>query len=203
VVSRINRWPDMNAAAFVPSRSYWIADNYGANQIFSLPDSMNFQGYGNITPADAAVPSQFKLYFRESNGDSATWFPVSDSANVVTAGTDGDVHFHPPVSVLVFGQFQILNHGAPDAVDNLNPSENFSGDAVVYPNPSAQNGTIVIETTLTEELLLSVFDAAGNEVLKKNFSGSAEISANSFSAGTYFYSARGKTSFRSGSFVVE
>ena len=203
VVSRINQLPDTIPALFNSSRSYWIADNYGTNSVFSLPDSVFFNGFGNISPAAAAMPSRFKLYYRDSNGDSATWSQAIDSANNVTAGTDGNVEFYPPVSILTFGQFIILNHSDSITVDVPHMPENFSGDVVLYPNPASQNGSIIIRTSLSEEMQIFIYDAMGKEVLKKKFSGSTEISSTDFSAGIYSWSVRSGKRMMNGTFVVE
>lgn len=203
VVSRINQQPDVIPAQFVPSRSYWIADNYGANSVFSLPDSVHFTGFGTVSPADAAAPSKFKLYYRDSNGDGATWSQPIDSANAVTAGADGNVVYHTPVSMLTFGQFIILNHNDSIAVEVPESEENFAGDVVLYPNPASQNGSIIIRSSLSEEIRIVIYDATGKEVLKKNFSGSAEISAKNFSAGIYSWSVRSDKRIMNGTFVVE
>ena len=113
------------------------------------------------------------------------------------------MEFHPPVSIITLGQFIILNHNVPITVDVPHAQENFSGDVVVYPNPSSQNGSIIIRTTLNEEMQIFIYDAMGKEVMKKNFSGTLEISSRNFSPGIYSWSARNKRHIRSGLFAVE
>ncbi|MBK5283928.1 MAG: T9SS type A sorting domain-containing protein, partial [Bacteroidia bacterium] len=202
VVSRINLNPDVLPLQVTPSRSYWIADNYGANTVLSLPDTVHFNGFGNITPADAANPDYFKLYERESNDDGATWTLI-DSANACTSGADGNVVYHTPVSTLVLGQYVILNWGGPASVPQIPSQENFAQPVVVYPNPSVQGGSIMLKTSLKEEVTVLIYDAIGNELVKRKFSGSVEIPSTGFSAGTYSYSVRSANHIQNGMFVVE
>jgi PKD repeat protein len=203
VVSRINLHPDYLPAPYTASRSYWNIDNYGANQVFSLPDTLRLDNFGAITPQDASVPSLFKLYDRGFGEDGSTWGPASDSAEFVTSGADGDVAFYFPVSIGSFGQMVLLNSGAPDAATENHPAENYEGKVVVYPNPAANGNNIIVKTSLTEEVTLQITDAAGRELYNKKFIKSAEIPSNKFSAGTYFYSARSGHHVCNGMFVVE
>jgi PKD repeat protein/photosystem II stability/assembly factor-like uncharacterized protein len=203
VLTRINQQPDVIPALFTPSRSYWIADNYGANTVLSLPDSVFFNGFGNISATEAATPSKFKLYYRDSNADSVTWSPAIDSANAATAGADGNVLFHPPVSVVTLGQFIVLNHSAPITIGMPELHENFADDVVLYPNPTAQNQNIIIRTSLSDEMQVQIFDAMGKEVVRKKFSGSAEISSANFSSGIYSWTVRSSRRVLNGTFVVE
>src|SRR5258706_519604 len=203
VVTRINLHPDQLPAPYIASRSYWTVDNYGANQVFSLPDTLRLDNFGAITPPDASVPSLFKLYDRGMGEDGPTWGPASDSAEFVTAGSDGVVAFYFPVSIGTFGQLVILNSGAPDAATENHPEENFEEQVVVYPNPSANGNNIIVKTSLKEEITLRITDAAGRELYNKKFFKSAEIPSAHFSGGTYFYSARSANHIRNGMFVVE
>jgi PKD repeat protein len=203
VVSRLNLHPDYLPTQNTASRSYWVVDNYGTNQIFSLPDSLKLDGFGTITPQDASVPSLFKLYDREMGEDGATWGQVSDSAELVTSGTDGNVSFYFPVSIGSFGQMVILNSGSPDALTENKPEENFEGDVILYPNPSANGNNIIIKTSLKEEITVRISDAEGRELFNKTFSKSAEIPSEKFSAGTYFYSVRSAHHIHNGVFVIE
>ena len=203
VVSRINQYPDQRPVPFIASRSYWIADNYGANTVFSFPDSVHFNGFGNITTADALSPGRFRLYYRQSNDDGPTWTPAIDSADAATAGSDGNLSFYPPVNTITFGQYIIHNHDLPDAVNEPKPSENFAGDVIVYPNPSSQNSSIVVKSQLKEECTLFVYNALGSEVLKKKFSGLTEISSAKLSSGTYSYSVRSSINISNGVLVIE
>jgi PKD repeat protein len=55
VVSRLNLQPDQLPALNIGSRSYWVIDNYGANPIFSLPDTLWLHGFGPVTALDAST----------------------------------------------------------------------------------------------------------------------------------------------------
>jgi hypothetical protein len=105
--------------------------------------------------------------------------------------------------VVTLGQFIILNHGAPITVTVPEQEENFAGDVVLYPNPAAQSQSIIIRTSLSDEMQISIYDAMGKEVLRKKFSGSAEISSAGFSAGIYSWSVRSDKRMMNGTFVVE
>jgi len=203
VVTRINLHPDYLAVQYQSSRSYWVIDNYGTNQVFSLPDTLRLDGFGAITPQDASAPSLFKLYDREMGEDGNTWGQPSDSAQYASAGSDGNIAFYFPVSIGTLGQLDVLNSGSPDAISENKPRENFAEEVVIYPNPSANGNNIIVRTSLKEEITLRITDAAGKELYNKKFFRSAEIPSAQFSAGTYFYSVRTSNHMRNGMFVVE
>lgn len=203
VVSRLNLHPDYLPAQYIASRSYWVVDNYGTNQVFSLPDTLLLNGFGPVSALDASVPMLFKLYDREMGEDGPTWGPPNDSAQFVTAGADGDVAFYFPVSLGSFGQLVVLNSGAPDVIAESPAAENFEEEVIVYPNPSTNGNTIIVKSSLAEEITLRITDAAGRELFNKTFFRSTEIPSDKFSAGTYFYSVRTATHMRNGMFVVE
>ena len=202
VVSRINLQPDQLPAPNIGSRSYWVIDNYGTNQIFSLPDTLQLDGFGPITPQHAAVPSFFKLYDREMGEDGPTWGAVSDSAELVTPGIDGDVSFYFPVSLGSFGQLVLLNTAISTVGIEQAAEENFEGEVIVYPNPS-NGSSIVVKTTLDEQITIHITDAAGRQLYSEKFFKSTVINPGKLAAGTYFYSARSEHYMRNGIFVVE
>ena len=203
VVSRLNLLPDQLPGPFISSRSYWVIDNYGTNQVFSLPDTLRLDDFGIITPLHAASPSLFKLYDREMGEDGATWGPANDSATYVVPGADGDVAFYFPVSIGSFGQLVVLNHNDSIPVSVFEPKENFDSEVVLYPNPSSSGNSIIVKTSLAEEITLRITDVAGKELYNQKFFKSLAIHPGKFAAGTYFYSARSATRIHNGMFVVE
>lgn len=119
VVSKINLNPDELPSAFPESRSYWIINNYGNNAAFDELNNIAFEKIGFVSTSDAADPSSFKLYKRNSNDDAATWGNSIDDGDMAVAGEDGNVSFSTGNSVSSFSQFIITNEGTSLPIELL------------------------------------------------------------------------------------
>ena len=132
-----------------------------------------------------------------------SWGNAVDSANYAFASSDGNVTYRNPVSINSLGQLIITNFGNPNAIHHAPQKENFSDPVVIYPNPSARGGSIVLKSVLQEEMTVLIYDEEGKEIINKRFFHSLEIPSSAFSSGIYFYSVRSDRQMQNGKFVVE
>ena len=203
VASRINLHPDELPAPFTPARSYWILDNYGANQTVGNPDAIRLDSVGLVSSTDAANPNSFHLFTRSHNADGPTWGGAIDSADAASAGSDGVLLFQGAINCTELGQLAVSNLGSQITTVKHVVSENYANAFVVYPNPSVKGGAIEVKTNLSAGFDILVYDAAGKEVIKQSFLGSTRISTEALPSGVYFYSVRGAAHLENGQFVIE
>ncbi len=110
-VTRLNVQPDSvpSSTSMVNAGSkYWIINNYGLNSTFTSLVNITPTGFGSISTADATVPTQYKLY-RRNTGDylSTSWTKV-DSAMSAVAGVDGVLSFNGTANNSFNKQFAII-----------------------------------------------------------------------------------------------
>ena len=201
VISRINLYPNILPDASLPSRSYWIADNYGSNFNMTAPSQIHFTGIGNITSTQANSPHLFKLFTRSSNADTL-WHNAVDSCDLATAGTDGSVELGFPISMTSFGQMLIMNEGASNQVQTISNTPNqFSFS--VYPNPVASQNVLTISSNCNEVFNLVIINEIGEELLKQLVKDGSKILLPILPSGTYFYYSQSINHLMSGSFVIQ
>lgn len=199
VVSRINVHPNFFPDASLPSRSYWIADNYGSNLNFTAPTQISFDKIGNITTQQASNPNRFHLFFRDSNSD-LPWGNALDSCSSAVSGIDGSVTLTNPNALIQLGQFIIMNEAASNGI-NTTGSSDHDFNFYVNPNPVTDQ-KLILYTNVNETFLFTVFNEMGQEFILQKISNGTTIQLPSLAAGNYFYRAESNNHMFSGSFVV-
>jgi len=106
VVSRINLAADFEPGV-LNKPVYFMINNYGSNSSFSTLESIQFEKLGNITTTEAAMPSIFKLFKRNSNNEGDTWGTEIDLGDSASSGSEGSVTFSTDNGIENFSQFVI------------------------------------------------------------------------------------------------
>jgi len=170
-VSRINLRPNGLPNAFVGSSAYWIVNNYGPSNSFSVLDSIVFNGALSVRPADS--PSSFRLYKRPDNaeGDSS-WGGVQARATSVVAGRYGNLSFGAGNNISSFSQFYITTSRAPVVLPVMSIEKTQMASFIkVWPNPVQHDqpltvrnlgeGPVEISFYLMDGRLLRMYRVAG------------------------------------------
>jgi hypothetical protein len=205
VATRINLDPDQLPGTFADASSYWIVRNWGLNATFDPLVEMTFRQIGNVSAAEAAVPSDLTLFRRASNADGATWGTAIDAADAATAGADGDVTFSAGLNVTSFSQFDIQHETVPVGVTEppIAATLNEGKVILVYPNPLAQGEKLRIQTGTNDLYELIWTDAAGKKLGTTQLTGSGEVDLGDLSSGVYFYRLSSANHIQFGEIVVE
>lgn len=105
VFSRINLLPDTISNVSPSSKSYWIINNYGTNQIFDGLTSISFKDAGIITTYSSA--SQYFIPTRSENGFGLNWTTTS-IASSIDVSVD-IVTFDNALTINSLGQYVVQN----------------------------------------------------------------------------------------------
>lgn len=113
VATKINLLPDVFPSGTILPKSYWVINNYGTNQSFSIPDSIRFYNSGNIS---GGCDSRFyNLFRRLDNGEGNTWGTSIDvGENYNPNPPDKFVNFSTGNNVNSLGQFYVMVDGKPN-----------------------------------------------------------------------------------------
>lgn len=138
VISRINQEPYNKPTNGAISKSYWIINNYGANQQFTSLEDISFQDLGNANSNSTAA--DLRLVYREENDDNTVWSTgyisehydfAQDSVNFENGSADS------------FGQYVVVNMGAKSwigAVSNdWSDPQNWNGGTI----PASSDDVII------------------------------------------------------------
>ena len=106
-VTRINNAPDQLPNSYPNAEKNWIINNYGTNATFTALTNMTLTGYGSISTNQAASPSSFKMYKRQTGQDGATWGTSIGFGAAAAAGSDGIISFNTP-NITSFSQFMVM-----------------------------------------------------------------------------------------------
>jgi hypothetical protein len=182
VFSRLDLYPDQFPDSLHwNSPSYWIADNYGTNQVLSGIATVTFSGFRDITSYDEQNPEQFKIFTRSANADGNSWAAIT-STNDCFASAD-EVGFNSAMFT-VLGQFNIVYEGAfPESV---NQQELPANEFFVFPNPASANASVHVMSASRESFRFVLYNAEGQQIFEQNISGNAELQCN-LPAGVYVY----------------
>jgi hypothetical protein len=207
VVSKINQRPDTIPTGGIAAKAYWVVNNYGTNQTFTVLDSITFGNSGNISAG--CSPSMYELYRRPFNGEGTTWATSIDMAERFNVINPSEVAFKANNNMTTFGQLYIRNNNTPSndtevcnsIDDNCNGLTDESYSTVVTSTADsgintlrqillcAQDGDIItfapnVDTiTLLSPIVISknvslVDENGNNVVLKANLNASGFTSAN-------------------------
>ncbi len=188
VVSRINLNPDQIPSLNWNARSYWIMDNYGVNDVFTTPQTINFVGIGNVSVTDAANPNRFKIFLRSHNADGNSWGNAADSADNCTQGTDGNSTFNSIGAFNSSCQMDIINSSIVVVGEELIQTENFQTSFNVYPTLVESGNMIHVKTSLDGECKFVLSDMEGKKLLLISFTKETVVNTKNLSAGLYTYS---------------
>ncbi len=203
VVSRINLYPDnLPDPQHFNARSYWIADNYGVNQTFTAPSSVNFENIGYVSAYDVLHPDHFKLFMRGHNADLNTWGNSINDADACVAGADGDVSFSSSNSITSFGQFDLVNTEAFPTDVEPTLLEISADEFSIYPNPVTE-GTVFVKSSADRKFTLTIFNSIGQKIRQQSFVKQGEMKTDDLSAGTYLYRIKSDTHFQNGVLIVD
>lgn len=110
VVNRLHWQPDTlpNCSAYFSDKWYWIINNYGTNQNFTMLNSIKFDSL--YVPSLANLNTNtYTLYSRPFYADLATWATSISTPSSATEGNFGNFLFGANNNVTSFGQFIITN----------------------------------------------------------------------------------------------
>ncbi len=203
VVTRINLHPDETPAQNWNARSYWILDNYGANEFFDLPQQIAFDKIGTVSAADQQNPNRFKIYLRHHNADGNTWGTQNDSANQCTTGTDGSVQFANIGSFVSSSQFDIINSSIVVIGTQEILSENYEMNATIFPSPILNTDKLFVKTICTSECRIELFSSIGQKVSDQKFTKETSVSLKGLPAGIYHYTFYSSDYEQNGEIVVQ
>lgn len=162
-VSKLNYHPDQNANPYPMVNRYWVINNYGANSVFSTLDSITFINLPTLQNTNA---SNYYIYQRGANADSATWGSIKDTADIYALnGNNSTLQFSMNNNVTSFGQYSL---NANSVVNVGIPDNNFTSGFEVntYPNPS--ENVLFLEITLQNESrssIVTIYDMTGRQMV--------------------------------------
>ncbi|MBK6565608.1 MAG: PKD domain-containing protein [Saprospiraceae bacterium] len=117
VVSKINQVPNAPPPGITIANNYWVINNYGSNQNFSLLDSFHFKNATNI--AGGCQASFFGYHRREQHDEGNTWGNVRDNGDRYDPPLPGKVVFSTNNSFRTGGQYVLVRNNT-----NGNPNIN-------------------------------------------------------------------------------
>lgn len=112
-VTRLNIQPDsipVGASFGDVASKYWIINNYGTNSTFTSPIGMSFTGFGNVSFADVALPSKYKLFKRSTGDYAGVVWALGDSANNVNVSSDATHNFSGAGNTSFNKQYTIVRY---------------------------------------------------------------------------------------------
>lgn len=162
VASRIEVAPNKKVSEGTPLNYYWILDNYGENETFSLISSISFRKSDTITQENVSKVNNYKLYKRNENSDDE-WGNSRSTSTQITPGKPGDILFSKNINVTSTGQILVVK------LEDLSENEvllNEEEDGIlVYPTILTQNASIVtIENKLLKDLSMQVYSIIGQKI---------------------------------------
>lgn len=198
VVSRINLRPDQLPSPDSPARSYWVLQNFGTNAAFAELASVQLDGYGPISPAEAASPQDYELFQRQPRADGATWGFVQGVAGSVVAGADGTVVFGSGNGVDRPGQLMVMHHPGLLALENAlaRPA------ALLVPNPVHAGGYLALASEDGPIGRVELFDAAGRLAFAADVRANEPFVPGVLPAGVYAYRLEISGTVQNGRLVV-
>ena len=170
VLSRINLSPDQKPGVKPVSKSYWVINNYGANQSFTALSNMTFSDVGLVT--SYSVPKNYQLSRREENDFGMTWLGAINAQTVDAANQS--IVFGQGLNVTSFGQFIIDHHAAKGwiGVESTDwHTANNWGEGVV---PSGNDEVVIPALTPYQPVISqpaaikSIYLQAGAQVISQN-----------------------------------
>jgi len=193
VVSKIDLLPNNTPSIYPIDNTYWIINNYGINQVFQPLNEIVFSQVGDI---DTAVPSNIKLYKRDTNSDVQTDWVENTYASSLD-DTLATIVF-PGNNIQSFSQFY-LGSTVDLSIDSENQEES---KVIVYPNPVTKFGIIHIETQ-EEALYFVLYDSLGKELYKSKIDAKKTIETPKFSEGIYYYLIETSRKMYTGKLIIE
>ena len=165
--------PDLRRLS--PDSSWFIINNYGSNNSFSMLDSFRFEDL-KLLPATASS-NNFVLFKRNSIDHGNTWGVEIDSADVkVSSQSFGhyDLTYSIRNSVTNFGQFCMsydslnISNGNTDTTNNLVYPLSLINSTMlnVYPNPSASQVNFEFSVEKNLKISIYVYNSLGQLVRK-------------------------------------
>lgn len=121
VVTKLNQVPNAPPPGVTLANNYWIVNNYGTNQNFTILDSIHFKNATNI--AGGCLASYFAYHRRGQQEEGNTWGGVIDNGDRYDQPLPGKVVFSTNNSVRTAGQFVLTRNnttGNPNISDVCN-----------------------------------------------------------------------------------
>ncbi len=201
VLSRINLHPNLLPNTNNASRSYFILDNYGSNNSFTSPTTIDFHKTGNIAAADASSPNLFHLFRRNWNDDGNNWSEI-DSATQVISGSDGDVNYTNNVACNQSSQLVISSRSSGSYTGENQITASSTNEIKLYPSPVQSGATVFLKSTLNEKMDAIIYNADGKKITQFSFQNFGSLNTSGFAAGNYFYQIKSSSRIQNGIFVV-
>lgn len=105
VVTRLDTLPDVNPSEDEGSQAYWVVHNFGSNATFTALADIQFEGFGTLSPTEAADPGEFEL-FERNFGQFGSWGSATHNANLVVSNPANTIAYNP-TTITSFGQYYI------------------------------------------------------------------------------------------------
>jgi len=168
VVTKINQLPITKPDTRFLPKNYWIINNYGANQTFTVLDSIKFYNSGNISGGCDAF--HYNFHKRTANGFGATWGSTVDDGDGFNPNPPAYVKFSSGNSTTSFGQFILVrNNGVPNpnAIEFCNGIDDDCDGLIDESYPLSVTSSIDGEIGSLRNILicaqdLDTIDVAGN-----------------------------------------
>lgn len=188
VASRINIAPDVLPDAGAHSRSYWIINNYGANQNFTAASYTGFDEIGEVSAVDESDPSRLKLFIRyDENAEGNSWQLRQEGTSAVS-GLDGSVAFTDNAGLTSSGQLMI----GKDTTQIVGTGETevlLADKVVVFPNAIKAGSVLNVRTQIEGIYTFHLLDGSGRSIfMQKGLTGDARFNLpNMLPSGLYAY----------------
>ncbi len=191
VVSEINIDPSVVPATNSLTNSYWVINNYGLNENFSIIDNLLFTSIDN---SEGISASDILLYQRDANnGATDNWTMLGNALQA----TSTELTFDTSISVssfdtqLYLGTDQVLNTSMQEIEEKF----------VLFPN-AVQEGVLYYKG-LDSKALFVLYDGSGKELQRITIAPNENtIQIGSLAFGIYFYSIESSTRIHQGKLLV-
>ncbi len=107
--------PDTNKN---PQGAYWIANNYGANQLIDGPDSLGCHNAGTLSHL-MADELGFKIYLRPENGRGSIWYELTNDSIVAKSGLHADIKVYTLPRAKYLGQYLLMRDTVATGVADI------------------------------------------------------------------------------------
>ncbi len=211
VVTRINLAPGNPPNYFPNLGSYWIINNYGANQQISpLDEILFYPSMGEISPSVSSDPSKAVLFQRADNSDQNSWVQNCNASNA-GSGQNSFLGFSNACNITETGQFYITSNdslinllGGTVTVVEHNPVDSKNRISL-YPNPVSLNNPVYVNYKGKEQLRIKLFNSEGkltkDIIMKKQ--APKEFTISGIAKGIYFYMIEGESFIERGKITIE
>lgn len=159
VATHLITLPDTVLDGRLPAGGHYIINNYGSNQVITVPVSINFKKAGSISQ-QMDNDLSYVLYKRASNATGMVWTHVPAGTVDKTSGLEGEVTFSSLTGLTSFSQFLLMRDDVMKGVPDIVIANEENANAIVRGGPSmslwmmAENQGLKLPVVNSDELQL-------------------------------------------------